>query len=498
MLKGIGSFKAIKPVSIQVPLTAEEKPKTFDFSRQWTVPRLVLNLSSGRMPLTTITFLVADDDLACEDILIGLPVLEHMEIDSRTMLERNRAVLDGTDCANIGNPSAFGASGVLGRLILSREERTYGDQTASAGAEPPDPDRPRQDYFANQQDDDPFPDPDLIGVDHGTAEAEIEDATTAMLQRSKDHGLPKDIWQPMEYLVREHTKTFSQSFSAEPEKVPRLEIELMPDACPVRVKLRSYSAPQKAFMSKLTKELEVKGLIYPNPSSKWACAPLIVPKKGPEEWRFTVDYHLVNSYTYPFAFPMSNVEQELTKTARSKFYAILDFIHSYWQLPLALRSQECQSFITHENVFTPRRVLHGTTNAVLHLQSFMTTNLPHDLKEKVLMWVDDILLHDEPERAIVDNLKRFFMFCDEFNIKLHPCKCTLFATSAKWCGRIISAAGVRQDPAGIVGLTSMDPPSTGGQLQKFLCAMQWLRSAIPQFQTLVQPLHDFLETVYKK
>lgn len=60
-------------------------------------------------------------------------------------------------------------------------------------------------------------------------------------------------------------------------------------------------------MSKLTKELEEKGLIYANPSSKWACAPLIAPKKGPDEWRFTSDLRPVNFYTYPFAFPMPNV-----------------------------------------------------------------------------------------------------------------------------------------------------------------------------------------------
>lgn len=30
----------------------------------------------------------------------------------------------------------------------------------------------------------------------------------------------------------------------------------------------------------------------------------------------------------------------------------------------------------------------------------------------------------------------------------------------------------------------------------FLCAMQWLRSPIPDFQSLIEPLHVFMESVY--
>lgn len=42
----------------------------------------------------------------------------------------------------------------------------------------------------------------------------------------------------------------------------------------------------------------------------------------------------------------------------------------------------------------------------------------------------------------------------------------------------------------------MECPTTGGQLQGFVCAMQWLSSAIPQFQDLLADLSTFLETVY--
>lgn len=69
-------------------------------------------------------------------------------------------------------------------------------------------------------------------------------------------------------------------------------------------------------------------------------------------------------------------------------------------------------------------------------------------------------------------------------------------TETRWSGRIISAAGIRHDPSRREGLTSIECPTTGAQLQMFLSAMQWLRSAIPNFQVLTAKLHGLFERVY--
>ena len=101
VLKGIGLLEAIHPITIQVELTSSDQAEAFKFSRVWKVPRLVMELSSGRLALTNISFLVSDAALSREEMLIGLPVLQHLGIDSRTFLERNRATLDGTDCSSV-------------------------------------------------------------------------------------------------------------------------------------------------------------------------------------------------------------------------------------------------------------------------------------------------------------------------------------------------------------------------------------------------------------
>lgn len=74
----------------------------------------------------------------------------------------------------------------------------------------------------------------------------------------------------------------------------------------------------------------------------------------------------------------------------------------------------------------------------------------------------------------------------------------LFTKSVHWCSQILSVDGIRQDPSNLETLLNMELPTTESQLQVFIFTINWLRASIPQFQTLVRPLHDFLEVLYTR
>lgn len=98
---------------------------------------------------------------------------------------------------------------------------------------------------------------------------------------------------------------FRVSFSSgPPTKLPPLKIELTPDAKPVKVRLRRYSAQQCKLLNCFVKTLVKHGMAYPNPTSKWACAPLLVPEPG-AEYCFTSDLRPVNVFTIKDQFPTS-------------------------------------------------------------------------------------------------------------------------------------------------------------------------------------------------
>lgn len=66
-------------------------------------------------------FLVADADLSDEELLIGYPVLKHLGVDIKTLLEQRRDVLDGTDCSEV-QYNGLSGGGAIGRLMLARQD----------------------------------------------------------------------------------------------------------------------------------------------------------------------------------------------------------------------------------------------------------------------------------------------------------------------------------------------------------------------------------------
>lgn len=42
----------------------------------------------------------------------------------------------------------------------------------------------------------------------------------------------------------------------------------------------------------------------------------------------------------------------------------------------------------------------------------------------------------------------------------------------------------------------MEPSTSGAHLQQFICALQWVKQAIPKFTELVKPLQDLIKRVY--
>ena len=147
-------------------------------------------------------------------------------------------------------------------------------------------------------------------------------------------------------------------------------------------------------------------------------------------------------------------------------------------------------------MYSPTRVLHGTTNAVTHLQSAITEMTAPALSDSIISWLDDILLHHHTTDGVVQAIKDLLEVCAKHNLKLHPRKCVLFSKEIRWCGPIVSFAGIRYDPSRLEGLLSMEPPTTGFHIQQFPCALQWVKNEIPNSTDTIQPLHILMERGY--
>lgn len=103
VLKEISRLKSINQVTIRVSFRQGEKAQEFKFSCTWIMPRIILQLSSGKIDLTNTYFVVADEKSTCEKVLINLPVMKYLRIDSHTILETKRYKIFGADFSMVRN-----------------------------------------------------------------------------------------------------------------------------------------------------------------------------------------------------------------------------------------------------------------------------------------------------------------------------------------------------------------------------------------------------------
>ncbi len=114
----------------------------------------------------------------------------------------------------------------------------------------------------------------------------------------------------------------------------------------------------------------------------------------------------------------------------------------------------------------------------------------------LLMWLDDMLVYAEDADTLIATFKSVLTICREKGLKLNPCKCDLMDPKVHFCGRIIDAEGVTFHPRHHEALTSMEAPTTVGALMELVHGANWMKTVIPHFSELIEPLHNLLETQY--
>lgn len=162
-IKGTRKISAIPKVTLAVALKkeTEDKAEHFSFLRTRTLPRTVLHLASGNLGLFNISSLVADDDLACEALMIGRQVLQHLRVDTNILLDTNKSALNGADCSDVGNPTSMVTGGYVTRIMVARFNGEISPSPQPLSKRPLAA-RPRVVYDAARREDNPFPDSCLL------------------------------------------------------------------------------------------------------------------------------------------------------------------------------------------------------------------------------------------------------------------------------------------------------------------------------------------------
>jgi RNase H-like domain found in reverse transcriptase len=120
-----------------------------------------------------------------------------------------------------------------------------------------------------------------------------------------------------------------------------------------------------------------------------------------------------------------------------------------------------------------------------------------DIKSNIKVWLDDCLFHTKTEDDLLATLNLFFKQCRAHGHKLHASKCLLFATTVRYCGRLINKDGVRFNPKKWKRCRQCRLLQNGADLVQYVAAVNWMQSAIPNYSKRVAPLQAALAKVFE-
>lgn len=213
-----------------------------------------LSRAVGPLALEKVSIFVADAELSDEDLHIDNPVLKHLAVDIRTVLEWFRDVLNGADCSD-GQHKVISEARVTGRHVevwkngINTKEKSPtakrphlqadGQKTCSRGI-----------HCDIRQDEDPFLDKSLLDSIDSDQHEKVVPAAKKMIQQETESRMDSSSTAKHRLPAFSHANIFRTGpSSGSRAKLVLLKIAIFSNGTPLPVRLRNDSKDQKDFLA---------------------------------------------------------------------------------------------------------------------------------------------------------------------------------------------------------------------------------------------------------
>ncbi|GCA63320.1 hypothetical protein KIPB_009248, partial [Kipferlia bialata] len=176
-----------------------------------------------------------------------------------------------------------------------------------------------------------------------------------------------------------------------------------------------------------------------------------------------------------------------------KYYASLDLVQGYHQVPMTERAKEYTSFITPDGQFQWTRMPFGTRNSPSHFQCCMQIVLADYLYKCCIVFVDDILIWGKDKEDFLSNLRNVLDALRKAKVVVSGPKTILGVHNVKYLGMLVDAVSVRITDKKKQGLLDMQPPTNVSELKSYLGLTSYFRAFVPNLSKKAFPLTMLLK-----
>ena len=271
-------------------------------------------------------------------------------------------------------------------------------------------------------------------------------------------------------------------------KLPEFKI-ILRDETPIYQRPRHFPPPITSEIEAQCEELERVGVIEPS-ESEWN-SPIVPVRKPDGKLRMCIDYRRVNEVTVKDRFPMRVISECVYSMNGMKVFTKMDLVRGYYQMPIAEESRPVTAFSTTKKHYQFRNLSFGLANAPAAFQRAMNTVLSEFPKEKVLVFIDDILIVSESVEEHMELVDAVLRKLEEVGVKVKISKCEWFEREVEFLGHKVSETGIRKSEKFIKKVREFPKPRTVRELKGFLGLIEFGRKFTEDCSGIAKPLTEW-------
>ena len=114
------------------------------------------------------------------------------------------------------------------------------------------------------------------------------------------------------------------------------------------------------------------------------------------------------------------------------------------------------------------------------------------------VFIDDILVFSRTVEEHLQHIRTIFQRLREYDLILHPQKCSLAKAEMEFLGHSLSSKGVTPTKDKVEAITRFPPPKTIKSLQEFIGMITYYHRFLPGIAYILAPLHNALKGKKRK
>jgi flagellar biosynthesis GTPase FlhF len=259
-------------------------------------------------------------------------------------------------------------------------------------------------------------------------------------------------------------------------------------ALPTALPVRRMSPQELDALREQLADMEKKGFIRPS-ISPWS-SPVLFVRKGDGSLRLCVDYRALNAVTVKNKYPLPLIQEFFDRLSGAKIFSKLDLQSGFNQIRMRPEDVEKTAFGTRYGHYEYLVMPFGLTNAPATFQGMMNEVLQGGIDNFCLVFIDDILIFSRTVKEHKQHLRWVLERLAQFKLKAKMSKCSFGQPELVFLGHIVSADGIKVDPAKTQGIRDMAPPTNVQEVRRFLGSTGYYRKFIKNYSSRAAPLTD--------